>query len=70
MNSLESLRKTVMGLRIALLFTLMACSFAVWAAPAPYFLWQGAHRTVCAQTSPGKGWTRISAAYVKSDCSI
>lgn len=59
-----------MGLRIALLFTLMACSFAVWAAPAPYFLWQGAHRTVCAQTSPGKGWTRISAAHVKSDCSI
>ncbi|SEU06764.1 hypothetical protein [Pseudomonas graminis] len=59
-----------MGLRIALLLTLVASSFAIWAAPAPYFLWQGAHRTVCAQTSPGEGWTRISAAYVKSDCSI
>lgn len=69
-NSLQSLRKTVMGLRIALLLTLIAGSFAAWAAPAPYFLWQGAHRTVCAQTSPGEGWTRISAAYVKSDCSI
>ena len=59
-----------MRLRVALVLTLIACSFAVEAAPAPYFLWRGAHRTVCAQTSPGEGWTRISAAYVKSDCSI
>ena len=63
-----------MGLRVALLLTLiassLACSFGVEAAPAPYYLWQGAKRTVCAQTSPGHGWTRISAAYVKSDCSI
>ena len=59
-----------MRLRSALLLTLSLCSLPVWAAPAPYFLWQGAHRTVCAQTSPGEGWRRISAAYVKSDCSI
>jgi hypothetical protein len=25
---------------------------------------------VCAQTSPGKGWTKVSRGFVKSDCSI
>ena len=52
---------------LALLF---ACATVAVAAPAPYYLWQGKHKTVCAQTSPGKGWTRVSAAFVKSDCSV
>lgn len=37
---------------------------------ARYYKWQGADRVVCAQTSPGKGWTRLHGSFVKSDCSI
>jgi hypothetical protein len=37
---------------------------------ARYYKWQGADRVVCAQTSPGKGWTRLHGAFIKSDCSI
>ncbi|WP_342655902.1 hypothetical protein [Pseudomonas sp. F3-2] len=59
-----------MRLRFALFFFLTASSTAVMAAQAPYYLWQGKDRTVCAQTSPGKGWTRVSNAFVKADCSI
>ncbi|WP_296182471.1 hypothetical protein [Pseudomonas sp. UBA1879] len=59
-----------MRLRSALLLTLAALSASAIAAPAPYYWWQGQHTTICAQTSPGKGWTRISGAFVKSDCSI
>ncbi len=40
------------------------------AAPAPYYLWQGHSKTLCAQTSPGYGWTRMGGPYVKSDCSM
>jgi hypothetical protein len=59
-----------MRLRTALLFSLTLCSAVALAAPAPYYLWQGKHKTVCAQTSPGKGWSKVSGAFVKSDCSI
>lgn len=60
-----------MRLRFALLITLAACSpLVLFAAQAPYYLWQGTHQTVCAQTSPGKGWTRVSGGFVKADCSI
>jgi len=62
-------RETVMRLRTALLL-LTTCSTLTLAAPAPYYLWQGKHTTVCAQTSPGKGWTKVSGGFVKSDCSI
>lgn len=62
-------RETVMRLRTTLLL-LTTCSTLALAAPAPYYLWQGKHKTVCAQTSPGKGWTKVSGGFVKSDCSI
>jgi hypothetical protein len=53
---------------IALLFC--ACSAFVWAAPAHYWIWQGKDRTVCTQTTPGKGWTRIAGPFVRADCSM
>ncbi|MDH0749136.1 hypothetical protein N5D61_22675 [Pseudomonas sp. GD03842] len=59
-----------MRLRTALLFALATCATAAFAAPASYYLWQGKHKTVCAQTSPGKGWTRVSGAFVRPDCSF
>nr|WP_314584044.1 hypothetical protein [uncultured Pseudomonas sp.] len=49
---------------------LLACSTVAVAAQAPYYLWQGKQKTVCAQTSPGKGWTKVSRGFVKSDCSM
>lgn len=58
-----------MRLRFTLILV-FTCSTLALAAPAPYYLWQGKHRVVCAQTSPGKGWTKISDAFVKSDCSM
>jgi hypothetical protein len=58
-------------MRLPLILALFfACATFAAAAPAPYYLWQGKTRTVCAQTSPGKGWTRVSGAFVKSDCSV
>ncbi len=59
-----------MRLRFTLILALAACSALTLAAPAPYYLWQGKHKTVCAQTSPGKGWIKVSGRFVKSDCSI
>jgi hypothetical protein len=59
-----------MGLRFILLLTLAASNNLAFAAEARYYLWQGKHHTVCAQTSPGKGWTRVSEGFVKSDCSV
>jgi hypothetical protein len=53
-----------------ILALLLACSTVAVAARAPYYLWQGKDKTVCAQTSPGKGWTKVSRGFVKSDCSI
>lgn len=40
------------------------------AAPARFYKWQGDDRIVCAQTSPGPGWTRMNGSYIKADCSI
>lgn len=59
-----------MRLRTTLLFLLTSAATVALAAPAPYYLWQGKHKTVCAQTSPGKGWTKVSGGFVKADCSI
>jgi hypothetical protein len=59
-----------MALRLILLLALAASANLAVAAQARYYLWQGMHHTVCAQTSPGKGWTRVSDGFVKSDCSI
>jgi hypothetical protein len=65
-------RKTDMPLplRFALALLLCACSALTSAAPAHYWIWQGKDKTFCAQTSPGKGWTRIAGPFVKSDCSM
>ncbi|MFS2159080.1 hypothetical protein ACCD10_17240 [Pseudomonas sp. Pseusp122] len=55
------------------LITLLAFSLALGtaaAAPAYYYRWQGDNRIVCAQSSPGPGWTRLHGAFVKSDCSV
>jgi hypothetical protein len=43
---------------IALLAVLLA-SFYAWAAPAPYYKWISLEdgTVICAQTSPGEGWT-------------
>jgi hypothetical protein len=59
-----------MRLRFALFLTLAAVSAQTLAAPAPYYWWQGKHTKLCAQSSPGKGWTRISGAFVRADCSM
>ena len=55
-----------------LLCALACCLLATstFAAPAPYFIWQGTDKTLCAQTSPGYGWTRMSGPFVRSDCSF
>ncbi|MFJ3484435.1 hypothetical protein ACIPL1_13800 [Pseudomonas sp. NPDC090202] len=59
-----------MRLRPALLFVFAALPLLAGAEPARYYWWQGKDRTVCAQTSPGKGWTRVSGAFVRPDCSF
>ncbi|WP_268801255.1 hypothetical protein [Pseudomonas huanghezhanensis] len=58
-----------MPLRISIALLFSACTAMALAAPAHYWIWQGKDATFCAQTSPGKGWTRIAGPYVKSDCS-
>ena len=42
----------------------------VQAAPAPWFYWRSLvdGQRVCAQTSPGHGWERDSAAYEGHGC--
>jgi hypothetical protein len=48
---------------------LLAFALPVLAGPAPWYKWQGASgNVVCAQTSPGEGWTRIGAVYVDPRC--
>ncbi|HEX8541067.1 MAG TPA: hypothetical protein VF671_05110 [Pseudomonas sp.] len=61
-------RRTGLTLIIATLLVLGPIS--ALAQTARYYKWQGADRVVCAQTSPGKGWTRLHGAFIKSDCSI
>jgi hypothetical protein len=62
--------KTAMPPRLIAALLLAAVSATAAAAPAHYWIWQGKHKTFCAQTSPGKGWTKIAGPYVKSDCSV
>ncbi|MCD5992968.1 hypothetical protein KDX38_03845 [Pseudomonas sp. CDFA 602] len=50
--------------------SLTALTLLAEAAPAHYYKWQGDNRIVCAQTSPGPGWTQLKGHFVKSDCSI
>ena len=52
-----------------------AALFLLWAStavaePAPWYRWQSVvtGETVCAQTSPGPGWTRLDAVYVDPKC--
>lgn len=59
-----------MSLRLVLALLFYAFAASAVAAPAHYWIWQGKDKTFCAQTSPGKGWTRIAGPYVKSDCSM
>lgn len=42
----------------------------VQAAPAPWYYWRSTvdGKRVCAQTSPGHGWERDSAAYEGPGC--
>ncbi|WP_299832336.1 hypothetical protein [Pseudomonas sp.] len=54
---------------IALVASVLVSSSAL-AASAPWYTWQGATRTVCAQNSPGPGWIRLRGPYKKSDCSL
>ena len=49
----------------------LACVAALAApAPAPWYYWhsQVDGRRICAQTSPGAGWTRDSAAFEGPGC--
>ena len=52
-----------------------AALFLLWAStavaePAPWYRWQSVvtGETVCAQTSPGPGWTRLDAVFVDPKC--
>jgi hypothetical protein len=48
---------------------LLAFALPVLAGPAPWYRWQGATGDiVCAQTSPGEGWTRLPVTYVDPRC--
>lgn len=70
-HSLHTAR-AVPGLTVTavLVLALWSFAFAVSAAPAPWYYWRskvdGAR--VCAQTSPGPGWERDSAAYDGPGC--
>ncbi|MFN3436639.1 MAG: hypothetical protein ACK41V_03000 [Acidovorax sp.] len=70
-RSLRTARATPAVARAAVLaLALWSFAFAVSAAPAPWYYWRskvdGAR--VCAQTSPGPGWERDSAAYDGPGC--
>ncbi|EPJ86282.1 MULTISPECIES: hypothetical protein [Pseudomonas] len=58
------------GLTLIIATLLVLGPMSAHAQTARYYKWQGADRVVCAQTSPGKGWTRLHGAFIKSDCSI
>jgi hypothetical protein len=58
------------GFTLILAAALMLAAAAVHAKNARYYKWQGVDRIVCAQTSPGEGWTRLKGSFIKSDCSI
>jgi hypothetical protein len=60
------------GAAVAAVLALACGGFAVgaWAAPAPWYYWRSKvdGTRVCAQTSPGHGWERDSAAYDGPGC--
>lgn len=45
-------------------------ALAAHAAPAAWFWWEGASTRdrVCAQVSPGPGWTRVAGPYNNARC--
>ncbi len=45
-------------------------SFAVIAAPAPWYLWKSKldGSVWCTQTPPGKGWVQIDGPYKDAHC--
>ena len=53
----------------AILFSVAAAAAA--AESAPWYLWDNAldGKTQCAQSSPGKDWTKIGGAFSNSSCS-
>lgn len=60
--------------RMRALCLLAACLIllpSAGAAPAPWYQWRsaGSPRDVCAQTSPGSGWTRSDGPFVDAGCS-
>ena len=59
-----------MLLRVTLLLALATSATLASAAPAAYYWWQGKDTTICAQTSPGLGWKRISDGFLRADCSV
>lgn len=54
----------------AMALALSALAVAASAAPAPWYYWRSKVDgvRVCAQTSPGAGWERDSAAYEGPGC--
>jgi hypothetical protein len=59
-----------MAAAVVLALALWSLAFAVSAAPAPWYYWRSKvdGTRVCAQTSPGPGWERDSAAYDGPGC--
>ena len=53
-----------------LLVLALLAPLLVQAAPAPWYYWRSLvdGKRVCAQTSPGPGWERDSAAYEGPGC--
>lgn len=72
MDGLLSLRQAMYALKqiwLLAALSLWACPI-LWAAPAPWYYWR--HLTqpmqVCAQTTPGPGWERISPPFAGPGC--
>ncbi|MCS4509337.1 hypothetical protein [Xylophilus ampelinus] len=50
----------------------LACATAAVGAPAPWYQWRSLQNgtRVCAQTSPGSGWTRVGGPFRDVNCSL
>ena len=60
----------VAGVVLALCTLLLWQALPTHAAPAPWYYWRSkvdGHR-ICAQTSPGPGWTQDSGPYAGANC--
>ena len=55
--------------RMALVAALLLCSAAL-AAPAPWYYWRSHINgtRICAQTSPGPGWTQDEGPFADAGC--